>query len=214
MRRYVYVFCPATCATVLSVDLTTRLTQAYVNLLQAADAADAKQLQLDREIEALMEEKQSEDLVASVNRKEAAKYKTKIDSFWPKIAKLFTLHVDLKTNQEVMDLPRLPSYDQVKSTLEISEPEDVAAVNTIRMAKTVLISFHTRGLVWCAGHPGIDLDRNFANYKDLDDYRRAIADHLMIDMSFDKKKRAALSLVEDDECPKKRTKTEDGSVVD
>jgi len=54
-----------TCAAVLLVDLTTQLMQACTNLLQAADATDAKQLQLDREIEALVEEKQSEeDLVA------------------------------------------------------------------------------------------------------------------------------------------------------
>lgn len=208
-----YVICPATCATVLSVDLTARLTQAYMQLLKAADDADNKQLDLDREIEALMEKKQSEKLSASGNREQAAKYKTKIDNFKPKIAKLSTLQVDLERNQGIMDLPRLTTYDSVKATLGISGPDDVTAVNTVRMGKLVISSFHTRGLIWCAGHPGIRLDRNFAHYPNVGDYQQAIADHLLIDMSVDKKKRDALSLMEDDERPTKRPKTEDGNVV-
>jgi hypothetical protein len=125
---------------------------------------------------------------------------------------LSTLHEDLEVNKEVMDLPGLPIYDDVTSTLGILEQEDVMAVTTICMGKSVIFSFHTRGLIWCVGHPGVVLDRNFGHYNGIEDYPRAIAGNLWIDMSVDSKKRAALSLMDDnEERPKKCAKTEDGS---
>jgi hypothetical protein len=117
-------FCPAACPA-FEVDLTTQMTQAYVGLLEAADSADQKQIQMDRAIEALMADKQSETHNASEFRKEALKYKKKLDNYKPKIAKLSTFHDDLVGNKEVMDLPRLPTYNDVKSSVGITDQDDL-----------------------------------------------------------------------------------------